>query len=267
VTVAARSTDVFPAAFFGHGTPVNTIASNRYTQAWRTYGAALPRPGAILVFSAHWYVPGTRITVARRPPTIHDFSLRFPQALFDFTYPAAGDAALVERIVELAAPVHVERDAASWGIDHGAYSVLAHVFPAADVPVVQISLDRAQSPAWHYAFAARFAPLRAEGVFIMGSGNIVHNLELADATLNDQSFPWAGRFDERVRGLLDAGDHAALVDYHRLGPDARLAVPTPDHYLPLLSVLATQRAGERVEPIVDGFGFGAGSMLSLCLAS
>jgi 4,5-DOPA dioxygenase extradiol len=256
-----------PAAFFGHGTPLNTIAANRYTQAWRAYGAALPRPRAVVVFSAHWYVVGTRITVARKPPTIHDFNARFPQELFDFTYPARGDAALVERIVELVSPVRVERDAASWGIDHGAYSVLAHLFPNADVPVVEVSLDRAQPPERHYELAARLAPLRAEGVFLMGSGNIVHNLELADRTFGSEPFVWAARFDELVRGLLAAGDHAALVSYHRLGPDARLAVPTPDHYLPLLAVIATQRANERADTIVDGFAFGSGSMLSISLAA
>jgi 4,5-DOPA dioxygenase extradiol len=256
-----------PAAFFGHGSPLNTITDNRYGRAWRDFAATLPRPRAIVVFSAHWYVPRTRVTVAPRLPTIHDFNSHFPGALFDFTYPAFTDAEIVERVIALAEPIRVERDDASWGIDHGAYSVLAHAFPAADVPVVVIALDRTQPPAWHYAFAARLAPLRAEGVFVMGSGNIVHNLELAQRNVGSEPFAWAQRFEEQARELLAAGDHAALAAYHQLGPDARLAIPTPDHYLPLLSVLATQRTGERVTPIVDGFDLGSVGMLSLRIAA
>ncbi len=251
-----------PAAFFGHGSPVNTIASNRYTTAWRAYGAQLPAPRAILAISAHWYVPGSRVTAARRPRTVHDFNSRFPRALFDFTYPAPGDAALVERVIELASPVAVEPDATTWGIDHGAFSILAHVFPDADIPVVQLSVDRTQPPTYHYALGARLAPLRDEGIFVMASGNIVHNLELADRGATEP-FAWARRFDERVRDLLAAGDHEALVHYRGLGADARLSVPAPDHYLPLLPILGMQRAAERVEAIVDGFDFGAGSMLSV----
>lgn len=254
-----------PAAFFGHGSPVNTIASNRYTAAWRAYGAHLPAPRAILVISAHWYVPGSRVTAARRPRTVHDFHAAFPRALFDFEYPAPGDAALVQRVIELARPVAVESDATTWGLDHGAFSILAHLCARADIPVVQLSVDRAQPPAYHYALGARLAPLRDEGIFVMASGNVVHNLELAERGATEP-FAWARRFDERVRALLMAGDHAALVHYRELGSDARLAVPTPDHYLPLLLILGMQRAGERVETIVEGFDFGAGSMLSVGFA-
>jgi 4,5-DOPA dioxygenase extradiol len=255
-----------PAAFFGHGSPLNTLADNRYSRAWRAYARSLPQPRAILVISAHWYVAGTRLTAARRPRTIHDFNANFPPPLFGFTYPATGDLALVERIAELAAPVRVERDPATWGIDHGAFSVLAHAFPDADVPVVELSIDRRKPAAFHYDLAQRLSPLRDEGVFIMGSGNVVHNLELADRGAGPEPFDWARRFDTLVRERLAVSDHAALVAYGRVSADARLAVPTPDHYLPLLYTIALQRAGERVATIVDGFDFGAGSMLSISVS-
>ncbi len=263
--VNAAASRVMPAAFFGHGSPVNTIEDNRYTRAWRDYGASLPRPRAILVISAHWYVAGTRVTAARRPRTIHDFNSNFPPQLFAFAYAADGDLALVERVVELAAPVRVERDATSWGIDHGAFSVLAHAFAAADIPVVELSVDRSKPPAFHYDLARRLGPLRDEGVFVASSGNVVHNLEVADFR-SEQPFAWAQRFDDLVRDRLAAGDHEALVAYAQLGSDARLAVPTPDHYLPLLYTLGLQRGGERVTTIVDGVGFGALSMLSVSIA-
>ncbi len=257
---------IMPSAFFGHGSPMNTIARNAYTESWRRYAGTLPVPRAILAISAHWYTPGTWIGVARRPPTIHDFNSRFPPQLFEYVYPAQTDAELVERVIELAQPVAVKRDATSWGIDHGAYSILAHLVPNADIPVVMLSIDRTRPPRDHYELGARLAPLRGEGVLIMGSGNIVHNLELSDATPGAEPYIWARRFDELVHELLAAGDHAALVDYHRLGPDARLSVPTPEHYLPLLYTIGAQRAGQAVTPIVEGLDFRSGSMLSVSIA-
>lgn len=256
-----------PAAFFGHGSPLNALASNRYTAAWSAYGAALPLPRAILAISAHWYVPGTRVSTAPRPATIHDFNANFPPALFDFTYPARGDSRLAGRVVELLRPARVERDDAAWGFDHGAYCILAHLFPQAQIPVVELSIDRTRPPEYHYELGARLAPLRDEGVFIMSSGNVVHNLELADRAGDREPYDWARRFDSLVRRLLEERDHDALVHYRRLGPDARLAVPTPDHYLPLLYTLAVQAADERVATVVDGFDFRAGSMLSVSLAA
>jgi len=256
-----------PTAFFGHGSPLNTLAANRYSTAWSAYAATLPVPRAILAISAHWYVPGTRVGAAPRPPTIHDFNANFPPALFDFTYPARGDAELADRVAELLDPIEVERDATSWGLDHGAYCILAHLFPQAQIPVVELSIDRTKPASFHYDLASLLAPLRDEGVFIMSSGNVVHNLELADRTANREPYDWARRFDDVVLRLLAERDHAALVNYHRLGPDARLAVPTPDHYLPLLYTLGVQRSGEQVSTIVDGFDFRAGSMLSVSFAA
>ncbi len=244
---------------------MNTIALNRYTQAWRDYGATLSLPRAILVISAHWYVPGIRLTAHVAPATVHDFNANFPPALFAFDYPAPGDPALVERVSELLAPHPVSRDLTAWGLDHGAYSVLAHLFPQARIPVVQLSIDRTKPAAFHYALAGRLAPLRDEGIFVMASGNVVHNLELGDPRRREP-FAWALRFDEIVRARVAAGDHLALVDYHRFGADARLSVPTPEHYLPLLYLLALQRDSDRVETIIDGSDFGAGSMVSIGFA-
>jgi 4,5-DOPA dioxygenase extradiol len=155
-----------PAAFFGHGSSLNTLATNRYSTAWSAYAATLPVPRAVLAISAHWYVPGTRVSAAARPPTIHDFNANFPSALFDFTYPARGDAELADRVVELLDPIEVERDATSWGFDHGAYCILAHLFPQAQIPVVELSIDRTKPASFHYDLASRLAPLRDEGVFI-----------------------------------------------------------------------------------------------------
>ena len=256
-----------PVAFFGHGSPLNTIATNAHTRAWNSFAAKLTRPRAIVVISAHWYVVGTRVTAAPSPATIHDFNARFPAGLFAFTYPVRSDEQLVERIVELLAPVSVTRDASTWGIDHGAYSVLTHLFPAADIPTVQIALDRAKPPRYHYELAARLAPLRDEGVLVLASGNVVHNLELGDARPDAAPYAWAERFDATLWRLIAAGQHDALINYSQLGPDARLSVPTPDHYLPLLYALALQRPGERVMTISDGFDFRAVSMRSLSIGA
>ncbi|MGH7706828.1 MAG: 4,5-DOPA dioxygenase extradiol [Vulcanimicrobiaceae bacterium] len=250
-----------PVAFFGHGSPANTLAHNRYTEAWRNYAATLAVPRAVLVVSAHWYVPGIKLSAAARPATIHDFNNRFDKELFEFAYAVDGSAELVERVRELLRPANVDRDT-SWGIDHGAFSVLAHLFPKRDVPVVELSIDRAKPAGYHYELARRLSPLRDEGVFIMGSGNVIHNLELADFHDAHAPFAWAQRFDERFRELLADGDHERLVGYRSNGADADLAVPTPDHYLPFLYVLAQQRSGEAFSRIVDGFEGGSVGMLS-----
>jgi 4,5-DOPA dioxygenase extradiol len=248
-----------PAVFFGHGSPMNTLASNVYTEAWRSLGRAIPRPQAILSVSAHWYTEGTAVTAMREPKTIHDF-YGFPQALFDVQYPAPGDPGLAARVRELLAPVDVHLDDA-WGLDHGTWSVLKHVYPAADVPVVQLSIDGTQPPRFHYETAKRLAPLRDEGVLVIGSGNVVHNLPRMKRA-GGPAFDWAVRFNERVREALVAGDHELLVGFDRLGDDARLAVPTPEHYLPLLYVAALQGEDEDMSFAVDGYDLGSVSMLT-----
>lgn len=255
---------IAPVAFFGHGTPLNTLESNPYTDAWRTYGRALVRPRAILVFSAHWYVAGTRISEQAQPATIHDFNATFPRALFDFTYPASGAHDLVTR-VEALLGADVQRDT-TWGIDHGAYSVLAHVVPDANVPIAQVSLDRRKTPREHYEIARRLAPLRDEGVLMIGSGNVVHNLELGLRKADAVPFDWALRYETHVQQIVEQREHGAAIDYARGGDDARLAIPTPEHYLPLLYTLALQRESDRTIPITAGIAGGANSMLSFGFA-
>lgn len=249
-----------PVVFFGHGSPMNALARNPYTEAWRRLGESVPKPRAILAVSAHWYTRGTAVTAMEQPRTIHDFG-GFPQALFEVQYPAPGDPALAGRVRALLAPVEASLDK-TWGLDHGAWSVLMHAFPAADIPVVQLSIDATQPAEFHYALAARLAPLRDEGVLIVGSGNVVHNLGLIRWNEDAQPYDWAIRFNEKVRGYLAARAHGRLIDFAALGEDARLGIPTPDHYLPLLYVIAQQRDDESISFSVDGIEHGSIGMLT-----
>ncbi len=251
-----------PAIFFGHGNPMNALATNAYTEGWRRIGAVTPRPRAILSVSAHWFVPSTAVTVSTAPRTIHDFG-GFPPELFAVRYPAPGDPQLAQRVQQLLAPLAVARDD-SWGLDHGTWSVLRHVYPAADVPVVQLSIDESQPAPFHYEIGRKLAPLRAEGVLIVGSGNLVHNLHAyAWGRHAPEPYDWAVRFEAEARSLLLAGDHRPLVAYEKLGSDAQLAVPTPEHYLPLLYVAGTQQAGDAISFPVEGVDGGSISMLSV----
>ncbi|HVC71671.1 MAG TPA: 4,5-DOPA dioxygenase extradiol [Acidimicrobiales bacterium] len=252
-----------PALFIGHGNPMNAIESNVYSDAWRALGASLPRPRAVLSISAHWYVRTTMVTAMDNPRTIHDFG-GFPAELFAVEYPAAGSAALAGEVRDLLRPNRVGLDE-SWGLDHGTWSVLVHMFPDADVPVVQLSIDRSKPAAFHYALGQALAPLSDAGVLIVGSGNVVHNLETyAWGGHPTGAFDWALRFDGQVRRLLEAGDHQPLVDYEQLGPDARLATPTPDHYLPLLYTIGAG-GGRSVSYPVTGIEGGSISMLAVRL--
>jgi len=251
-----------PAIFFGHGNPMNALADNAYTQAWRGIGAGLDRPRAVLAISAHWYAPHTALTGMAAPRTIHDFG-GFPRELFEFSYPAPGDPELAMRVAELLEPIDAGIDM-QWGLDHGAWSVLTHVFPEADVPIVQLSIDERQSPQFHFDAGKRLAPLRDENVLIAGSGNVVHNLHAyAWGRHPAAPFDWAVRFDKRVRELLTAGDTAPLVDYESLGRDALLSAPTPDHYLPLLYVAGARAEGDALSFPVTGMDGGSISMLSV----
>lgn len=239
-----------------------TLTRNPYTRAWGEIGARLPRPRAVLCISAHWYGPGTRVTATPAPATIHDFA-GFPPELYTIEYPASGDPALAARVQTLLAPVPVTLDHA-WGLDHGTWSVLRHLLPEADIPVVQLSLDAGSSPAQHYALGQRLAPLRSEEVLIIGTGNLVHNLRAyvwdgPQAPAAD----WATRFELAARRLILAGNHGPLLDYERIDPEARRAVPTPDHYLPLLYVLALQDAEDKVSFPVEGIDGGTISMLAV----
>ena len=254
--------DNLPAIFFGHGNPMNAVSRNAYTEAWRLIGARLPRPRAILCVSAHWFVPTTGVTIGAAPRTIHDFG-GFPRELYEVRYPAPGDPDLARRVQKLLAPLPVDLDD-SWGLDHGTWSVLCHVYPQADVPVVQLSIDESQPPGFHYEIGRKLAPLRAEGVLIVGSGNLVHNLHAyAWGRHVAEPFDWAIRFEKEARALLVAGDHQPLVDYETLGRDAQLSIPTPDHYLPLLYVIGTRQEDDAVTFPVEGIDGGSVSMLTV----
>ena len=249
-----------PAIFFGHGNPMNALMRNTWTNGWAAVARSIPRPRALLCISAHWYLPATLVTAMSFPRTIYDFG-GFPRELYEVKYPAPGDPALARRVRDLLRPVSVGLDD-RWGLDHGTWSVLSHVFPEADIPVVQLSLDETQPAEFHYEIGKRLSPLRDEGVLIVGSGNLVHNLH-AYAWGRQQVEPldWAVRFEERARKLLRARDHDPLIAYETLGSDAILSVPTPDHYLPLLYVISQQREGEQVSFPVEGMDGGSVSML------
>ena len=251
-----------PAVFFGHGNPMNALQSNAWTKGWSVIGNSIPKPQAIVCISAHWYLPATLVTAQEQPRTIHDFG-GFPRELYEIKYPAPGDPELANRVRDLLAPLSVGLDT-RWGLDHGTWSVLGHVFPEADVPVVQLSIDETQPAGFHYEIAQRLSSLRDEGVLIMGSGNLVHNLPTyAWGRQQVEPLDWAVRFEERARELLLAGAHDPLIAYETLGRDATLSIPTPDHYLPLLYVIAQMREGEPISFPVEGFDGGSVSMLSV----
>ncbi|MFZ6645507.1 4,5-DOPA dioxygenase extradiol [Undibacterium sp. TJN25] len=253
-----------PAIFFGHGSPMNALEDNRYTQAWEAFGKQFPRPKAILAVSAHWTTRGTAVTAATAPVTIHDFG-GFPQALFDVRYPAPGDPALAARVAELLAPLPVGMDQ-QWGLDHGTWSVLVKTYPQADIPVVQLSIDIEKPPAYHFALGQKLQALRDEGVMIIGTGNVVHNLRRLDRDASGQGWGWAARFNNAIRKYLQEGDLQGVVNYQSLGQDALLSVPTPEHFLPLLYILGSKAEGDVLDIPLDGMEMGAISMLSVVVS-
>ena len=251
-----------PAIFFGHGNPMNALYDNVWTQGWNAIGRSIPRPNAVLCVSAHWYIPAVAVTATARPRTIHDFG-GFPRELFEIQYPAPGSPDLAGRVRELLGS-NVIADESSWGLDHGTWSVLCHVYPEADIPVVQLSINEAEPAEFHYKLAQQLGPLRDEGVLVMGSGNLVHNLHTYAWGKHDvEPFDWALRFEETARSLMSAGDHGPLVNYETLGRDAMLSAPTPDHYLPLLYILALRRDDDDVSFPVEGFDGGSISMTTV----
>lgn len=258
---SAVSSTLMPAAFLGHGNPMNALDRNRYTEAWRLFGQSVPRPRAILVISAHWYTNATAVTAMPRPRTIHDF-YGFPQELFDVQYPAPGAPDVAEKVADVVSPTWVGQDIDSWGIDHGTWSVLLHAFPDASIPVVQLSLNAFKDQDHHMRLGQRLAPLREEGVLIIGSGNIVHNLRTVDFRRPDDGYDWAVRFDDAAREALTADPTGvAALDSHA---DYDRAVPTPDHYLPLLYIAGLADTRPLV-PLVQGHAAGSISMAAYTL--
>jgi 4,5-DOPA dioxygenase extradiol len=255
--------DLMPAAFLGHGSPMNALDRNGYTEAWRSLGASVPRPRAILAISAHWYVNLTAVTAMAQPKTIHDF-FGFPDELFAVQYHAPGDPAVAEEVAEVVKPTWIGLDHDSWGIDHGTWSVLVHAFPKADIPVVQLSINAGRPFGYHLELGARLAPLRQRGIFIVASGNVVHNLHRIDWSQPDGGLDWAHRFDDAARQSMTTspGDVIALRDH----ADFRNAVPTPDHFIPLLYLAGLADAeGSTTDTLVEGLAYGSLSMTAYTL--
>jgi 4,5-DOPA dioxygenase extradiol len=248
-----------PALFVGHGSPMNAIEDNEYSRGWTEVGRKLPRPNAILCISAHWETRGTLITGMENPPTIHDFG-GFPRALYEAEYPAPGSPALAQLTQETVRNANVCLDD-RWGLDHGTWSVLTQMFPDASIPVVQLSLDGTQKPAYHYALGQELRELRNRGVLIIGSGNIVHSFR--GFVLQDMAHDWAIEFDETIKHLIQDRDHKPIIEYQRLGRAALLSVPTNEHYLPLLYTLSLQEEQESVRFFNEKVSMGSMSMRSV----
>lgn len=253
-----------PAIFFGHGNPMNALLKNDWTEAWATIGTTIPTPRAVLCISAHWYLPATLVTANETPRTIHDFG-GFPQELFQFQYPAPDHTELAGEVRELLKPIDVGLDG-RWGLDHGTWSVFCHVYPDANVPIVQLSIDETQPAAFHFELGKRLGPLRDDGILIAGSGNLVHNLHTyAWGRHLPEPYDWAVRFETLARDLMTKGEFEPLINYESLGRDALLSIPTPDHYLPLLYVLGAAQDNEPVTFPVQGVDGGSISMLAVSI--
>jgi 4,5-DOPA dioxygenase extradiol len=254
-----------PAAFIGHGNPMNALERNRYTEAWRQLGEAVPKPAAVLAVSAHWYINATAVTAMAQPRTIHDF-YGFPQELFDVEYPAPGSAEIANEVVKAADPVWVGLDGDSWGIDHGTWSVLCHMFPDADVPVLQLAINAMKPAEYHVELGARLAPLREQGVLIVASGNIVHNLGRIEPSYGERGTEATVRFDEEARAIMTSTP-GSVLDLAR-HPDYAYAVPTPDHFIPLLYLAGLGvAAGQSCRTLIDGYVWGSLSMTSYVLGA
>ncbi len=252
-----------PAVFLGHGTPQNALDTNRYTETWRVFGSEIPRPRAIVAVSAHWFINASAVTAMAQPKTIHDF-YGFPDELFAVQYPAPGAPELAAEITDLVQPTWIGADLDSWGIDHGTWSVLVHAYPNADVPVVQLSINATMSFDYHLELGAQLAPLRESGVLILGSGNVVHNLRGMDPRKPETPFDWAQRFDDAAAEIMTSAP-AELPRLQGHG-DFDRAVPTPDHFIPLLYLAGLASASrETAAVLVDGYAMGSLSMTSYTL--
>jgi 4,5-DOPA dioxygenase extradiol len=264
ITQQFDSTEQMPVLFLGHGSPMNAIEENEFVRGWREIGKTLPKPNAVLCISAHWETRGTFVTAMKKPKTIHDFS-GFPEELYEVQYPAPGSPGLAKEIKDSVKKTDIGLDT-SWGLDHGAWSVVKHLYPKADVPVIQLSLDYQQSPQYHYELAKELGSLRKKGVLIIGSGNMVHNLRMVDwRRLNEinYSYDWASKASEKMKKFILSGDHKPLVNYESQGNEFKLAVPTPEHYLPLIYALALKEENEEVSLFNDKAVGGSLTMTSV----
>jgi 4,5-DOPA dioxygenase extradiol len=261
VTGSLKSTDTMPVLFLGHGSPMNAIEQNEFSRGWQQAGRSIPKPAAIICVSAHWETRGTFVTAMEKPQTIHDFG-GFPQALYDVQYPAPGNPELAKETSDALSPTKVGLDY-SWGLDHGAWSVIKHLYPAADVPVIQMSIDYTREPEYHYELGRQLKTLRNKGVLIVGSGNIVHNLRLVEWNKPDSGSEWAVEANDLFKKYILSGDYKSLVDYKKLGRTVQLSVPTPEHYFPLLYVLGMKNEDEEIALFNDKTIMGSVSMTSL----
>ena len=264
VFASEKNTDaIMPVLFAGHGSPMNAIEDNEFSRGWAEVGNKLPHPKAILCVSAHWQTKGTMVTAMDKPKTIHDFG-GFPQELFDKQYPAPGSPEFAKQTKEIIKKTPVGLDN-SWGLDHGTWSVLARMFPKADIPTYQLSLDYTQEPEYHYELAKELKELRKKGVLIIGSGNIVHNLRMVRFDKED-GFDWAVEFDSKIKENLEGRDHKAIINYQNYGSAAKLSVPTNEHYLPMLYAIALQRKHENITFFNDKNIAGSISMRSMIIS-
>lgn len=250
-----------PALFIGHGSPMNGIEDNSFSRSWSALGKSVAPPAAVLCISAHWLTDGTFVTAMEHPRTIHDF-YGFPQALFNVQYPAPGSPELAKATVAQVKKTVIGMDH-EWGLDHGTWSVVRQMFPEAKVPVLQLSIDYARPATYHYELARELSALRSKGVLIIGSGNMVHNLRMLNWREPEGGFDWAIEMNETFKNLISKDDHAALINYDKLGPAAKLSIPTPDHYYPLIYTLGLKAKGESVEIFNDTLTMGSVSMTSL----
>jgi 4,5-DOPA dioxygenase extradiol len=259
-TTLSEQETKMPLLFVGHGSPMNGIEDNEFSQRWKQIGKDVPTPKAVLCISAHWFTQGTHITAMSNPETIHDF-YGFPKPLFDVQYPAPGDPALAKETAALIhkTPVGLDHE---WGLDHGTWSVVRNMYPEAKIPVLQLSMDYTKKPDFHYSLAQELSSLRKKGVLIIGSGNMVHNLGIMNWQLKDTGFDWALESNAKFKDLILNGDHQSLIDYEKLGQSVRLSVPTPEHYLPLLYVLGLKEKQDEIKFFNDKTLMGSISMTS-----
>jgi len=266
ITDTFKATEQMPVLFVGHGSPMNAIEENEFVNGWREISNKIPHPNAILCISAHWVTKGTHVTVMEKPQTIHDFG-GFPKELFDIQYPAPGSPALAKETIDLIKKTTVEPDK-EWGLDHGTWSVLKHIYPNADIPIVQLSLDYYKDASFHYELAKELKSLREKGILIVGSGNLVHNLRMIAWDKFDEpeyAYDWADEAMHKIRKYITDNDYKSLIDYRSQGNAFKLAIPTPEHYLPMLYALGLKDSNEEISLFNDKTVAGSLAMTSLII--